>query len=158
MRGFSESAAITKDVAMSAHRRGLCHPQRPPRQRVRSNVSESSNQARKSKFRTLGAPYITVPCGRDARPRGRHLEDVRRSVRYVFSMTRRIHAFRGAFRGTVFNLNGRPVVSLFRQAWLKKCGCYFKAVHYRKKSCDGLIGAFITTHAFCAADTVGIRQ
>jgi len=26
------------------------------------------------------------------------------------SMTRRIHAFRGAFRGTVFNPNGRPVV------------------------------------------------
>jgi hypothetical protein len=62
------------------------------------------------------------------------------------SMTRRIHAFRGAFRGTVFNPNGRPVVSLFRQAWLKKCGCCFKAVHYRKKNCDGLIGAFITTH------------
>jgi hypothetical protein len=28
------------------------------------------------------------------------------------SMTRRIHAFRGAFRGTVFNPNGRPVVFL----------------------------------------------
>jgi hypothetical protein len=27
-------------------------------------------------------------------------------------MTRRIHAFRGAFRGTVFNPNGRPVVFL----------------------------------------------
>jgi hypothetical protein len=52
----------------------------------------------------------------------------------------------------------KPVVSLFRQACLKKCGCCFKAVHYRKKNCDGLIGAFITTHAFRAADTVGIRQ
>jgi hypothetical protein len=39
-----------------------------------------------------------------------------------------------------------PWFSLFRQAWLKKCGCCFKAVHYRKKNCDGLIGALITTH------------
>jgi hypothetical protein len=34
------------------------------------------------------------------------------SVAERTSMTRRIHAFRGAFRGTVFNPNGRPVVFL----------------------------------------------
>jgi len=61
------------------------------------------------------------------------------------SMTRRIHAFRGAFRGTVFNLNGQTR-GFPCSGKLKKCGCCFKAVHYRKKNCDGLIGAFITTH------------
>jgi len=40
----------------------------------------------------------------------------------------------------------KPVVFLVPASMMKKCGCCFKAVYYRKKNCDGLIGAFITTH------------
>jgi len=36
---------------------------------------------------------------------GKHFDD--KAGAESTSMTRRIHAFRGAFRGTVFNLNGQ---------------------------------------------------
>jgi hypothetical protein len=43
-------------------------------------------------------------------------------------------------------LMARPVVFLVPASMAEEVRCCFKAVYYRKKNCDGLIGAFITTH------------
>src|SRR5262245_39204808 len=69
-------------------------------------------------------------------------------------------AFRGAFRGTVFNLLADQWLSLFRPAWRKKRADYFKATSGKKRhetAQSGECGKHTwlgTLNIFCLLDSV----